>query len=396
MKHWYTLALPLIMLLAGCEGYFGDKTDIEFIEIPEFQVRQAAYVPILPILDQFVKPIDVITGFDELMYVVDGGTEEIIALDESGKILGAMSVPGVHTIAQDRSLDLIALGTKDTVIVGINYTLPCIYRINLQGPLGYGIRFGEITQEIIHPFYYKSAFSESDTIGVNFTGVAVIADNDFYVTRTGPKNNNELTALPPDQAVLVFNNNDEYQNYIVVNTSGGTFKHYFRDPSGITTTLQPPQISTVESRDFLTISQDPLEPVKVRTIDRIETENGVTYNPRALGPLDPELSDSFISDLNKFERPVDVTITGDGTNFIFIVDLAKDSLFQFTFTGLEGVPPPAGAQSKKYINVSFGGTGAGATQLRNPRAVAYKNQILYIADSGNGRVMRYRLTTDFD
>ncbi|MFT4754705.1 MAG: hypothetical protein ACI85Q_002265, partial [Salibacteraceae bacterium] len=34
--------------------------------------------------------------------------------------------------------------------------------------------------------------------------------------------------------------------------------------------------------------------------------------------------------------------------------------------------------------------------FKNPRAVAYLNEILYVADSGNGRVLRFKLTSDFD
>jgi hypothetical protein len=29
-------------------------------------------------------------------------------------------------------------------------------------------------------------------------------------------------------------------------------------------------------------------------------------------------------------------------------------------------------------------------------AVAYFNEILYVADAGNGRILRFKLTTDFD
>jgi len=97
----------------------------------------------------------------------------------------------------------------------------------------------------------------------------------------------------------------------------------------------------------------------------------------------------------KFAKPVSTIFTGDGTNFIFVVDQGKDSLYQFTATGLEGVRPPAGAATTKYQMASFGGTGTGLTQFNKPSAVAYKNKIVWVADSGNKRVLRFKLTTDF-
>ena len=141
LKKLLFQTLPILTLgFASCEGYFGDKTDLDFIDIPDYSNRVVAYVPIQPVLDQFVKPIDVIAGFDELIYVVDEGTEEIVALDQSGKILYSFNVPGVYGVTQDRSLDLIALGTKDTTIANQAYTLSCIYRIQLNaGAAGFGL-----------------------------------------------------------------------------------------------------------------------------------------------------------------------------------------------------------------------------------------------------------------
>ena len=40
---------------------------------------------------------------------------------------------------------------------------------------------------------------------------------------------------------------------------------------------------------------------------------------------------------------------------LFVIDSEKDSLFQFTSTGLEGIPPPPASGEKKYVQVSFGG-----------------------------------------
>lgn len=75
----------------------------------------------------------------------------------------------------------------------------------------------------------------------------------------------------------------------------------------------------------------------------------------------------------------------------------KDSLYQFTGRGLEGVPPPANNNgSGKYIKTSIGGRGAGPFQFNQPSGVCYFNRVIYVADKGNNRIVRYRLSTDVE
>lgn len=394
MKY-LSLFVLLAVTLVSCNDYFGEKTDLGFIEPPEFDARQAAYVPIQPALGGLVRPVDVFAGFDELIYVVDEATEEIIAFNLAGRELNRITVPGVHEVAQDRKLDLLALGKHDTIINDSLYQLPCIYRIELAGSSGYGLSHSRIVNKIVHPFYYKSVFSKSDAIDVALTGINTSGLNEYYVTRTGPKNNNETSILPPDNSVLSFDDDDRYVTPINVNTSQGLFRNYFKTPSSISSFVQPPQLEARLSRDFVVILNDPSEPIKFRYIRYEQSANGVSYTPAPL-QQDTAKAFSFITDPNKFVNPTDITITGDGSNFIFVVDAGTDSLYQFTTEGYEGVRPPPGSTETKYIVTSFGGTGAAPTQFNNPQGVAYSDEILYVADTDNGRVTRFKLTLDFD
>jgi hypothetical protein len=94
--------------------------------------------------------------------------------------------------------------------------------------------------------------------------------------------------------------------------------------------------------------------------------------------------------------PLGITISGDAAGFIFVTDIAKDSLYQFSSNGLEGVQPPAATGITKLQKASFGGKGSGFTQFNQPMAVAFFKKILYVADANNGRILRFRLTLDFD
>lgn len=386
--------LSVVVLLSACEGFFGTKTDIGFIEVPTYSPREVAYVPVQPALNSFEEPVDIIAGFDELIYVVDKATEEIISLDESGRELGRFAVKGVRAVAQTRGLDLLAIGENTTTVAGIDYDVTCIYKIDMHGEgASFGMQYARFVDTITHPFYFKSTFSASDA-SVEFNKIAILEDNSFYVTRTGVDNNPQKFG-GPDDAVLLFDAEGTYITPVIVNTPNGFFRDFFKSPVGISSFVQPPQISAAGADHFVFTSIEENRSIKVQVIDYLETEFGASYEPRILFESDPTTADGNLATPGRFEEPVGVTITGDGSNFILVVDRAKDSLYQFTTTGLEGVRPPAGAATTKYQLASFGGRGEGLSQFNAPSAVAYKNRIVWVCDTGNGRVLRFRLTIDF-
>ncbi len=402
------LALLVFSLsFTGCEKYFGDKTDLSFIEVPDYDAdRQIAYVPIQPSLNDFAKPVDVCIGFDELIYVVDEVREEVVCLDEAGRVLGRKSIPGAKSVAQDRKFDLLVIGRLDTQLIRGNDTVDrsfsTIYRLDQFGGGGYNLNNAVISNKIVHPFYFKSNADSTDQINiVSFQRISIIADNgapdinnQFYVTREGDK---PLTpTFAPDDAVCYFNNDDSFITTIIVNSSSGVFRDYFLEPSGITTLAQPPQLTTTPGRDFIYTSLDPNNQLKVQYLQYVETEFTSFYQVRLLATGDTTQADGFINSPNKFRKPYDITVAGDASRYIFVVDSETDSLHQFNFTGFEGVQPPAATGIRKFQKASFGGTGNALTEFNNPTAVAYFNEILYVADSENGRVLRFKLTLDFE
>lgn len=415
-KYVFIISLLGLFGLSACEDYLGKKTDLDFIDVPpDNSIRDIAYVPILPILDDFSTPVDVCAGFDELIYIVDEGTEEVIAMDESGRILGRKNVPGARSVAQDRKFDLLVVGTTDSLYNSSNgdtlLTFSCIYRLRMN-PGDYDIGNSRVINKIVHPFYYTQSnpirrtndFVQFNKIGIIGNSQDPNRNNQFYVTRQYQRNpdpdpnNPEVSSGPlgPNDAVLYFDNQDQLISPISVQTSSGFFNDFFELPVGITTLTQPPQFSATTSSDFLYTSLQSDNALKVQYIEFVEGEFGAEYQPRILASSDTSQADGFINSPNKFKAPQDITLAGDGSQFLFIVDSETDSLYQFSFTGFEGVRPPAAAGIDRYIKASFGGTGSDLMQFRDPMAVAYFNQIVYVADAGNGRIMRYKLTLDFD
>jgi hypothetical protein len=389
-RHFVWIAAAAVLLASGCEGFFGKKLDPSFIDVPVYNTRSVAYVPIQPVWSNYQHPVDIAIGYDELIYVADDLAGEIVCLDQAGIEVGRMSVPGVHAIVQDRSLDLLAIGTFDTLGVA----LPAIYRIHLDNPTGYGLNHATITHKSVHPFYYKATFAPNVDNLVALNGIAIKADNSYYVTRSG---NNTSSVYGPDDAVVKFNNHDAFVSTVSVNTSLGILSDYFDKPYGITTKCQPPQspfVSTEE--DFVFTSLSANAQLKTQYINVISSDAGVDYFVEELAVGDTSKAEGFLYSPGRFAAPADVCYSGDGTNYIFVIDREKDSLYQFTNTGLEGVKAPAGSGSNKNIKVSFGGTGIGLSQFSEPTAVAYLNRIVYVADAGNRRVLRFKLTTDFN
>lgn len=388
-----------LIYLTGCKGWFGEKTDIGFIEVPKYDAGSVAYVPILPALTGLVEPVDVVTGFDELIYVADKGSQELIAYDQAGRRLQAMTIPGIKAVAQDRRLQILALGTKDTLIGDKTYQLDALYRIEPKQGGSYGLNNAKITKILVHPFYFRPSFSPTNDVQVRLNDVAVLADNSYYVTRSGPSNNpNQFGG--PDNTVLVFNAKDEWQGVMLVQSSQGETSNFFRQPQAIVTTVQPaifPVNTVSDKEDFYVSSLDPNTSLKVQAIRAQGSEDVGTIYSFATDLIvgDTSRADGFLYTANRFQAPYGLAYQPGSVNYLFVTDSQKDSLYVFSTNGLEGVRPPAGSSSTKFIKVSFGGTGSGPLQFRRPQGVTYADRIVYVCDSGNGRVVRFRLTTDF-
>lgn len=391
-----TILFSLLVLFAGltsCENYLGDKTDLDFIEVPQQSYREVAYVPVQPILNQFAYPTDIIAGFDELIYVVDAGSQEVIALDESGVELARKFISGAKSIAQDRRLNLLVIGTTPDTVNGLISIRSCIYRLELNTNSGYGLQYAEITNKIIHPYYYKTTAISRDE-QVVFNRISVYSNNTYLVTRSG-QNNDPNQSGGPDNSVLGFDGNDNFVTPIIItNNQGAQFRDYFKFPYGITTLAKPPQISVDQRGDFIYTSMDPNGVLNVQYIEFQSSVDGSAFIPKIDWSNDTSQASSFITDPYKFSEPSGVEYAGDGSNYIFVVDKSKDSLYQFTANGLEGVQPPPASGETKYIKTSFGGTGIGPSNFSEPMAVAYKDKIVYVADAGNGRILRFKLTLD--
>ena len=65
--------LSIGVLLSSCDNYFGERTNLDFIEIPTYDVREISYVPIAPNIQDAVAPVDVYVGYESKAVTVLSG-----------------------------------------------------------------------------------------------------------------------------------------------------------------------------------------------------------------------------------------------------------------------------------------------------------------------------------
>ena len=416
--------------MSGCEDLLGSKDDDTTDEIfdagriePSL-VNEAEYVPLFPFFTQsstslpFQAPKDIYVGYDELIYVVD--EQGLHVLDRAGRPAVFLEIPGGATsVIQDRLLRVYVTARKDTMLNGRNWNLPVIHRYE-------DITVGQprLAQTIWHPFDDDSRkFNRPDPLTtdelVEFTGIAIRYDNSFYASRKGPVNDRTSVILPHN-TLLVFLYDEEENVHVnqgaltALDPNNPNLRSSLF-PSDVLTEIHPPQrtisFDPLEDDEHFFVAQSPaLSDEEVRagapplsfsvlSILAVPTSAGIDYRPDSdllLVAADPDRGDGFLYEELKFSNPTDMAFAGDGTNYLFVVDSVKDSMFVFTSAGVEGVAPPPGSSSLAPVVVSFGGTGNGALQFDDPQGVAYFDRIVYVADTNNNRISRFRLNTDFE
>jgi hypothetical protein len=431
--------LASALIFYGCEDMFGSKQDSITDEIfrdgeqdPNLIVEDVGYVALLPFWEGLNAPTDIFVGYDELVYVTDsdglhvydraGRRYRTIATQSDFDVAGAnVDLTGAISVTQDRLLDIYVAARYDTVITAVNpnitWNLPAVYKIrnaNGAGPL-------ELIQVMVHPFMDASRATttsqrarlnrnsaDNDEL-VEITGVATLANNELYVTRRGPRNRTG-EAVAQDNTILVMTRISDSQGNVTprmrntsqirtLNPNSPSLLSAI-DVSDITTFATPPQRDNItQDRSFLITQGAPEReiPFRVLWINAVQTPDGLEFrsNPSLLAQ-DTTRADSFLYEQGKFRKPSGIAYSGDERAHIFVVDAATDSLYLFQSNGIEGVNPPAGSTATRAINVSFGGTGSGPLEFRDPSGVAYFRRIVYVADTGNNRIARYRLNTDFE
>lgn len=415
-----------ITILGACDAILGSKNDNITKEIfeegkkdPNVIVDEVGYAALLPFWDDFKSPTDVYVGYDELVYVTD--EDGLHVLDRAGRKYDLIPLRGAVAVTQDRLLNVYVAARYDTVITAVDpdivWDLAAVYKIknaNGAGPV-------QIVDILVHPFMDNSRSTttaqqrrldrtraDNEEL-VEITGIAALANNNIYVSRRGPSNATGQAAAA-DNTILIYDevrNSEGKRTGKMRNTSqiralnpGTPSLLSAIQVNDISAFVGPPQRENISNNLGFIVAQGAPQrdiPYRVLWVDAVETPDGLEY--RANGTLltqDTTRAESFLYEQGKFRNPSGVAFSADARAHLFVVDAISDSLYMFQSNGFEGVNPLPGSSITKVINVSFGGTGSGPRQFNNPSGVAYFDEIVYVADTGNNRISRFKLTTDFE
>jgi hypothetical protein len=360
MNKIYYVVLILItgIISAGCVEKF-DLTEFNLSGTGANISGDTVYVQINPVWEGFNHPQDIIIGKEPFIYIADTDNNRIVMMNLDGQVLGTKAIKKPVALTQDYKLNLFVVADFDTLVGGSTITYSAVYKIDLFNA-SHNLEQAQVTRLI--PRTLKD-FSKRERI---YTGVAAFFDNSIIVSSKGPVNT--IIGEPPDNSIwrLHFKKTAAGKDTIIVDRVPNI------DPlsSGLVSANQVSSLAsfTRKTIDFVaTLTGN--NSFKVQWFTYVVTAQGEDYKSK--------FSPSDGVDLampNKFDQPEGSTIDFAGN--IYIVDAMKDSIFKFNSFGDE--------------LQSFGGPEI----FKSPYAVAFFDKTLYVADTGNNRILRFILSTD--
>ncbi len=318
------------------------------------------YILLSPVWEGFNNPQDILIGNEPFIYVADTDNDRIVMLNLAGEVLGERMVKKPYALAQDYQMNLIVCAEYDTTIAGVTQTFGAIYKFDLiEG----SHRIDIAPMKRLMP---RKAVSIDFTRPLRrYTGVSVFYDNTFYVSRKGPSN---TSLVDPDNSVLIFQKRT-LQNGSRVDTLIGRLPNMEPLGTGLNSANEVSSLTSFKrnNADFI-MTMTGNTSFKVQWREFVVTQEFSGY----VNKLTPAVSD--LMRVNKFEQPEGCAIDNSGN--IYVVDAAKDSVYRFNAFGDQ--------------LQAFGG----GDVFNNPKGIAYFDRTLYIADTGNNRIVRFILSTE--
>lgn len=348
------LAAPLALALAlatSCEEKPGAPT----APPGDGAVNDTSWVPLSPAIDGLNNPEDIFIGSEPFVYVAEHGANRVAMFDLAGRLVGySRPIARPVAIAQDGHFNLLVCAELDTAINGQNTTIGAIYKIDLREARH------DISQAPVRLVYSEPGRPER-----RFTGISssTAIDNGYLVCRTGPAN---ASSFDPDTQVLLLSESDRVLSPLATLRPIGNALNSLAAPSGL-------RFVSPSGRDFGFVQTGEQMQFKVQILRYTSGENAgweQQYNP-AQNPTDLMIP-------RRFSRPEGIAF--DNQRSVYIADGGTDSVLVFNSSGRQ--------------TTSLGGSGSAPGKLRNPSAVAWFDRTLWVADRGNGRVVRFRLSTD--
>lgn len=314
------------------------------------------YVRLNPAWEGFKKPQDVLVGREPFIYVADTENDRIVMMNLDGGILGTRSIKRPIALAQDYKLNLLVCAQFDTTVNGVTQNFSAVYKIDLFSA-GHNIENAPI--KMLLP--QAADLNKPERV---YTGVAVFYDNSFLVARKGPNNTN---LVDPDNSIL---------NFKPVRGTGrdtliGRVPLLNPTSGGIMSVNNVSSLTSFNRSNYdVIVTLTGINSFKTQWLEYITSTDFTGYQMKYM----PE--ERFMMSTGLFTRPEGATTDNSGN--IYVVESDSSRIYRFNSNG--------------ELTISFGDT----TIFKQPYGVAHFDRILYVADTGNDRILRFVLSTEIN
>jgi len=354
----YLFLLSIIIMINGC----GDKLDLSQFPITNngnVNISDTVYILQSPVWTGFSSPQAIIVGNDQLLYVCDTKNNRIVQMDMAGNFISTRSLGNdlfPNKITQDYNFDILVLSDSVTTID----TISVLHRFKLVS--GGGL-IGNARQITLISSLYPTPNSNKFR---KFTGISMYPDNSYILTRIGP---GDPIGIDPGNAILKLKGIESVTHVDKLTgfqISGNSF-YSIENTSNIS-------VARNSTTDFII----------TRSISDTLSLNKViwfNYNSSS-GAYDPKYTSPVEDIVNtKFGTPS--AVTQDANSNVYVIDALRNHLYKFNTAGM-------------LRSESFGKYGSGDGQFNSPMGLAHYNKVLYIADTKNNRIVRFKLSTDIN
>ncbi len=367
--------LLLYLFFMGCSHEKYPFPSVATEEERYQNLNKAVYNLLNPILDSehgysFNQPSDIYVGADNFIYVCNTGADEIVMMDIGGTIQGTFQgIPHPEAISQNDSLQLLVVNKTNKV-----------YKIDM---LAANHNITNAPMEVV--------FEQASEPTRQFTGISVHDGFEYYVTVVDVADSS--TNYLQFSFIYDFFGNDNFKGWLplyvngpglysaIVPTSIVSLRERYLDISSRENTME--FMFTQKGRTSLLQNAYKFQHVTTRIV---EGQPVLTPNTSYIG------TDIYSTD--KFWNLEDVAVDHEG--YIFILDAGRSITNPDTTLPLPGFYRFSGNSGDQLQAVL--GLGDGPESFNNPKGIAVlpslEDQIVYVADTGNNRVMMFQLSTN--
>jgi DNA-binding beta-propeller fold protein YncE len=367
MKRRYFVILILLLTLSACGKRIKLPTNIPS---PRAEASDTTYITLPPAWTEaggipFDHPQDVHVGFDGYVYIADEGNNRVVEFDQAGNFIaqyeGARSP---RSVSQDQLLRLLVTG-GNTIYVKLKdkETFDSLYA---------GLDIYDSTMVVRPDTLIDTLIVPPDSMIIDT--IFGLFDT-TYIVDTIPTNYEAIAPDPrPTHGYSIYFvcdfRRDEISRFIFFESKELYYVGVAIPPGyELSKTRRPTGVFTYLSGDKLRLLF--CQTLPYLSVQLLDGDN--------LTPLIPRTDSSNIYWEGTFGVAEDAVV--DEYENIFVVDSRKNQVHKFSRHGVR--------------ILSFGKEGTGEKEFKNPKGIAYANKIVYVADTGNNRILRFMLSTDF-